>query len=77
MVAVEEAAAAAIRDAGAERWPALTVTAVLEKSCRQEHRGSAGAATRFRQTARRRFRLRWVIREARSPPTLLPTAASR
>jgi transposase len=64
MIAVEEAAAAVIRDAGAERWLAVTVTAVMEKSYRQEHRGSPGASTRFRQTARRRFRLRWVVREA-------------
>jgi transposase len=58
-VAVEQAAADALKAAGASRWINVTITETLEEDFRQEKRGRPGAATRYRKTTRTRFDLSW------------------
>lgn len=58
-VAVEQAAADALKAAGATRWINVTITETLEEDFRQERRGRPGAQTRYRKTTRSRFHLRW------------------
>jgi transposase len=54
-VAAEEAAAAILAAAGAERWISLTVTERTEESFRQEKRGRPGKDTRYRKIAKTRY----------------------
>jgi len=58
-VAVEQAAADALKAAGATRWINPTITETLEEDFRQERRGRPGAGTRYRKTTRTRFHLSW------------------
>jgi len=58
-VAVEQAAADALKAAGASRWINVVVTETLEEDFRQERRGRPGAQTRYRKTTRTRFHLSW------------------
>lgn len=62
-VAVEEAARAAIEDHDATRYFELHVTETRDKTYRAEHPGTPGPNTRFRQTTRPRFHLRWRVRD--------------
>ena len=57
LVAVEEAAAAALTDAGARRWVRCEVTDTVELEHRQERRGRPGANTRYRRIERHRYAL--------------------
>jgi len=56
-VAVEQAAAAALASARADRWVTFTVTETVEKTYKQERRGRPGPATRYREIATTRFGL--------------------
>jgi len=60
--AVDQAAAAALADAGAARWIEATVTETVEESFRQEKRGRPGADTRFRRTTRTHYALTYQTR---------------
>lgn len=56
-VAVEQAAAAALTQAHAQRWVSCTITDTVHKSYRQERRGRPGPNTRYRETATTRHGL--------------------
>ncbi len=58
-VAIEEAAADALKATGATRWINLTITETLEEDFRQERRGRPGADTRYRKTTRTRHHISW------------------
>jgi len=58
-VAVEQAAADALKTTGATRWINVAITETLEADFRQERRGRPGAGTRYRKTTRTRFHLSW------------------
>jgi transposase len=61
-VAVEQAAAAALADAGASRWLSVEVTETVEETYRQERRGRPGAITRYRRHTTSRFAVTCDIR---------------
>lgn len=56
-VAAQDAAAAAIAEAGAGRWVAAEVKEVIEVTHRQERRGRPGPDTRYRRIEQHRFSL--------------------
>ena len=60
---VEQAAAAALADAGAARWLEVTVTETVEESFRQDNRGRPGVETRYRRTTRTRYTVGWRTRD--------------
>lgn len=62
-VAVEEAAAAALADAGAARWVNAEIAESVDESFRQERRGRPGAGTNYRKTTRTRFAVHWKVLE--------------
>ena len=62
-VAAEEAARAALAEAGATRWIAVTVETYEEERYRQKRRGRPGPETDYRKHTRTRQRVRWQIRE--------------
>ena len=62
-VAIDEAAAAALKAAGATRWITVTVTETVEEDFRQERRGRPGADTRYRKTTRTRHHIRWEVND--------------
>lgn len=62
-VAVEAAAHGILRDLDAARWFDLQVIETRDKTYRAEHRGAPGPNTRFRQTTKARFTLRWPLRD--------------
>lgn len=57
LVAVHDAAQAALAGAGAERWIAYQITEVVQESFRQEKRGRPGSQTRYRKTEKTVFAL--------------------
>ncbi len=59
---VAQAAEAALRATGAERWLRVTIHAVVEETFRQETRGRPGVGTRYRRRQRHRFHLEWEPR---------------
>jgi len=59
---VAQAAEAAVRATGAERWLRVTIHAVVEETFRQETRGRPGVGTRYRRRQRHRFHLEWEPR---------------
>jgi transposase len=61
-VSVEEAAAAALAEAGATRWIAVTVAETVQETFRQERRGRPGTNTRYRKTTRTRHTIGWQPR---------------
>jgi transposase len=61
--AVEQAAAAALAEAGATRWIEVTVNQSVEDSFRQEKRGRPGTDTRYRRTTRTRHSVSWRARD--------------
>jgi transposase len=61
-LAVEEAAAVALTDAGAARWIQATITETVEETYRQENRGRPGAATRYRRSTRTRYTITYQPR---------------
>ena len=56
-VAVEQAAAAALASAHADRWVTFTVTEIVTKTYKQERRGRPGPATRYKEIATTRFQV--------------------
>ena len=60
-VAAEEAAAAILAAAGAERWITLKITERTEERYRQEKRGRPGKDTRYRKTAKTHYAVEVVI----------------
>lgn len=60
-VAIDEAAATALKTAGATRWISVTITESLEEDFRQERRGRPGADTRYRKTIRTRHHISWEV----------------
>jgi transposase len=61
--AVEQAAAAALAEAGSARWLHVTVTETVEESFRQEKRGRPGVDTRYRRTTRTHYTLTYQTRD--------------
>lgn len=61
LVAVDEAAQAALADAGAERWIAYDIAQTVQESFRQEKRGRPGSQTRYRKTEKTVFALSFRI----------------
>ncbi len=59
--AVEQAAAAALDQASAERWIAVTVTETVQETYRQEKRGRPGKDTRYRKHTTTRFELQFTV----------------
>ena len=59
--AVEQAAAAALDQASAERWIAVTVTETVQETYRQEKRRPAGKDTRYRKHTTTRFELQFTV----------------
>ncbi|MCA1698275.1 MAG: IS1634 family transposase [Actinobacteria bacterium] len=60
-VAAEEAAAAVLAAAGAERWVSFTITERTEERYRQEKRGRPGKNTRYRKIAKTHYALEITI----------------
>ncbi len=60
--AVDEAAAAALADAGAARWIAVTITETVEETYHQERRGRPGTNTRYRKNNKTRYTISWQPR---------------
>lgn len=60
-IAVEQAATAAIEQAGAHRWVTFEITDVTEESFRQEHPGRPRPDTRFRRSTRTHHTLQWAV----------------
>jgi hypothetical protein len=60
-VAVEQAATAALANAGAARWINFEIVEESEEHFRQEKRGRPGANTRYRKTVRLRHRITWTV----------------
>ncbi len=63
-VAVEEAAAAVIAEAGATRWVRFEVADEVTAEYRQERRGRPGPGTRYRRIDRHRFTLSFTVNAA-------------
>lgn len=63
-VAIDEAAATALKAAGATRWISVTITETVEEDFRQERRGRPGADTRYRKTIRTRHHINWEVNTA-------------
>jgi transposase len=61
LVAVADAAEAALASAGAERWIAYEIAETLQQGFRQEKRGRPGKDTRYRKTAKTTFTLTFHI----------------
>lgn len=61
--AVEQAATAALIDTGSARWIETTVDETIHKTFRQEKRGRASTATRYRRTTRTRHTVTWHTRD--------------
>lgn len=59
LVAVEDAARAAVAKAGAARWVRFVVADELRTTYRQERRGRPGPNTRYRSIDQHRFTLSW------------------
>jgi transposase len=62
-VAVEQAATAALEQAGATRWIAFHIDEQLEEIVRQEKRGRPGKNTRYRKLTRAHHRIAFSVRE--------------
>jgi transposase len=62
-VAAEQAAAAALDQAGATRWIAFHVDEHIEETVRQEKRGRPGKNTRYRKLTRAHHRVAFSVRE--------------
>ena len=62
-VAVEQAATAAIDQAGAARWIRVSVDEQVEERFRQEKRGRPGADTRYRRSTRTHHRVAYAVDE--------------
>jgi len=60
--AVDQAAAAALADAGAARWITVTIGETVEETYRQERRGRPGTNTRYRKSTRTRYTIGWQPR---------------
>jgi len=60
--AVDQAAAAALADAGAARWITVTIGETVEETYRQERRGRPGTNTRYRKSTRTRSTIGWQPR---------------
>ncbi|MDQ3612392.1 MAG: IS1634 family transposase [Actinomycetota bacterium] len=60
-VAAEQAAAAALAGASAERWLTYEITQTTQDSYRQEKRGRPGEKTRYRKTAKPVFTLTFTV----------------
>lgn len=60
--AVEQAAQAALEQAGAARWLAYTIEEVVVSDYRQTTRGRPGPRTRYVRRQRSRFHLTWQLR---------------
>ena len=63
LVAAEQAAHAALADAGAERWIAYAIQERIEEGFRQEKRGRPGPKTRYRKVEKTSFKLTFHIDE--------------
>ena len=61
-VAVEQAAAAALDAAGANRWIGVTVTETVAETFRQERRGRPGTNTRYRKHTKKQHTISWHTR---------------
>ncbi|HYN91743.1 MAG TPA: IS1634 family transposase [Thermoleophilaceae bacterium] len=64
-VATQDAARAALADAGAERWITYAVTETVQESFRQEKRGRPGSQTRYRKTEKAVFALSFHVDDAK------------
>jgi transposase len=62
-VAAEQAAVAALEQAGATRWITFHVAEHVEETIRQENRGRPGANTRYRKITRTHHRIAFTVRE--------------
>lgn len=62
LVAVEQAAATALTDTGADRWVTATVTETTSKMYKQAHAGRPGPNTSYREVTTTRFTLAHEIR---------------
>ena len=62
-VAVEQAATAALDQAGATRWITFHVEEHVEETVRQEKRGRPGKNTRYRKLTRTHHRVAFTVRE--------------
>lgn len=63
VVAAEQAAAAALEQAGATRWITIRIEEHVEETVRQEKRGRPGKNTRYRKLTRTHHRVAFTIRE--------------
>ncbi len=64
-ITAEQAAAAALAAAGAERWLTYQITETTEETYRQERRGRPGAKTRYRKTTKAVFTLTFTVDHAK------------
>jgi len=71
-VSIEQAAAAAVTGAQAERWITFTVTETTEETVRQEKRGRPGKDTRYRKITR----THWHVEATVDPAKVAYDAAS-
>lgn len=62
-VAVQQAATAALEQAGAARWITIRIEEHLEETLRQEKRGRPGQNTRYRKLTRTHHRIAFTVRE--------------
>jgi hypothetical protein len=60
--AVDQAATAALTDAGAARWITVTIGETVQETYRQERRGRPGTNTRYRKSTRTRYTIGWQPR---------------
>jgi len=63
-VAAETEASRLLAKAGAARWVSAVITQTTQETYRQEHRGAAGPATRYRKITKTRFTATWHINTA-------------
>lgn len=63
VLAVEQAATAALDKAGATRWIGVTITQHTTETLRQEKRGRPSKNTRYRKTTRTHHHINFTIRE--------------
>jgi transposase len=61
-VAAEQAATAALAEAGAARWVGFEITQAVQESYRQENRGRPGSATRFRRSVKTVFTITAAVK---------------
>lgn len=61
LTAAHDAAEAALKSAGAQRWIAYEITETIQEGFRQEKRGRPGPDTRYRKTAKTIFTLRFRV----------------